>query len=204
MSEPTGQPQGGQQPTTDPDAQPQGGAQQQPTHQPGQQPSEPPQGDSTDWKAEARKWEDRAKRDAAKAKANADAAQRLTQLEDANKSETEKLLDRATKAEERAQQAEERYRTATIRSAVIDAATTAHAVDAETVYLHLQARGGIDLDDNGTATGVDAAVKQLAKDKPHLFSQAAPGSRDANSHGTPPALNSDTLEQSLRRAVGAR
>lgn len=46
----------------------------------------------TDWKAEARKWEQRAKE-------NRDAADRLAALEDAQKSETQRLTERAEKAE---------------------------------------------------------------------------------------------------------
>lgn len=49
----------------------------------------------TDWKAEARKWEKLAKE-------NKGAADKLTQLEEAQKSEAQKLADRASKAEQSA------------------------------------------------------------------------------------------------------
>jgi hypothetical protein len=55
----------------------------------------------TDWKAESRKWETRAKE-------NKDAAEKLQQLEDAQKSELQKANDRAEKAEKRAEEAEKR------------------------------------------------------------------------------------------------
>jgi hypothetical protein len=45
-----------------------------------------------DWKAKAREWEKRAK-------ANADAASKLAQLEESQKTEAQKLADRATQAE---------------------------------------------------------------------------------------------------------
>lgn len=48
----------------------------------------------TDWKAEARKWEGRAKE-------NSKAAERLTELEEANKSELQKVIDRAEAAEKK-------------------------------------------------------------------------------------------------------
>lgn len=51
-----------------------------------------PQEDKTDWKAEARKWE-------ARAKENNGAAQKLTELENASKSELQKAIDRAAAAE---------------------------------------------------------------------------------------------------------
>lgn len=54
-------------------------------------PAEPAQ-DTTDWKAEARKWE-------ARAKENAPAAQRLAEIEESNKTELQKAQDRATAAE---------------------------------------------------------------------------------------------------------
>lgn len=54
-----------------------------------------PQGDSTDWKAEAQKWERRAKADAEKAKANAAAAAELQKLTKAQMTEHERALDAA-------------------------------------------------------------------------------------------------------------
>lgn len=59
-------------------------------------PAEPapadPAKDETDWKAEARKWESRAKE-------NSTAATKLAEIEEAQKTEQQKLEDRATKAE---------------------------------------------------------------------------------------------------------
>src|SRR5690606_6191828 len=49
----------------------------------------------TDWKAESRKWE-------ARAKENSEAAKRLGEIEEAQKSEQQKLEERATKAEQTA------------------------------------------------------------------------------------------------------
>jgi hypothetical protein len=51
-----------------------------------------------DWKAKAREWEKRAKE-------NSDAARRLAALEDANKTEAQRLTERATAAEAAAAQA---------------------------------------------------------------------------------------------------
>lgn len=61
-------------------------------------PAPPPQAAQpaeTDWKAEAKKWE-------ARAKENKGAADRLAQLEESQKTEAQKLADRATKAEQSA------------------------------------------------------------------------------------------------------
>lgn len=64
---------------------------------------DPPAADpkpETDWQVEARKWEQRAKE-------NKDAAKRLAEIEEANKTEVQKATDRATAAEQRATVAEQ-------------------------------------------------------------------------------------------------
>lgn len=53
--------------------------------------------EATDWKAEARKWE-------ARAKENSLAAARLAEIEEASKSESQRLADRAEKAERESQE----------------------------------------------------------------------------------------------------
>jgi hypothetical protein len=53
----------------------------------------------TDWKAEARKWESRAKE-------NSEATKRLAEIEEASKSEAQKLADRAAAAEAKVAQFE--------------------------------------------------------------------------------------------------
>ncbi len=55
--------------------------------------------DTTDWKSEARKWEQRAK-------ANASAADELTKLKEAEKTELQRLQERAEQAESRLAQSE--------------------------------------------------------------------------------------------------
>lgn len=58
-----------------------------------------PQGDGIDWKAEARKWERRAKE-------NMEAARRLREAEEAEKTELQKMAERAEAAEKRVAEAE--------------------------------------------------------------------------------------------------
>ena len=72
-----------------------------------EQPTEQPKAEETDWKAEARKWEQRAKE-------NRTAAEKLAELEESQKSESQKLADRAEKAEREL----EATRTAALRSQV--------------------------------------------------------------------------------------
>lgn len=130
--------------------------------------------DGTDWKAEARKWENRAKENKA-------AADELATLREANKTEAQRLTEAAEKASREAEEWRGKYRALGIKQAILDAATTANTTDAESVYLHL--RDTVQLDDDGQPTQLDAAVKALAKRKPHLF-RAAPGARDATATTT--------------------
>lgn len=62
--------------------------------------------DPTDWKAEAEKWKAHSRKHEGQAKANADAAKRLQEIEDEKKSEIEKLTERTKAAEAKADAAE--------------------------------------------------------------------------------------------------
>jgi hypothetical protein len=78
-----------------PGTEPQGTPPGTPTAEPAANPAaDPAQGD-TDWKAEARKWESRAKENSA-------AKKRLDELEEAAKTDLEKATSRAEAAEKRA------------------------------------------------------------------------------------------------------
>jgi ferric-dicitrate binding protein FerR (iron transport regulator) len=59
-----------------------------------------------DWKAEADKWKAHSRKHEAQAKSNAEAAKKLAEIEEASKTETQKLTDRASAAEKRAAEAE--------------------------------------------------------------------------------------------------
>lgn len=60
----------------------------------------------TDWKSESRKWEQRAKENLAAAKANEDAAKRLADIEESQKTEAQKTQERLDAAEKRASELE--------------------------------------------------------------------------------------------------
>jgi hypothetical protein len=59
-----------------------------------------------DWEAEAKKWKTLARKHEQNAKANSGAADKLTELEEAGKSEQQKLSDKLAEAERRARDAE--------------------------------------------------------------------------------------------------
>ena len=73
--------------------------QQQAAEQTAQTPNEPHGADGTDWKAEARKWEGRAKSNNDRIRELEEKAKRLDELEAANKSDIERANDAATKAQ---------------------------------------------------------------------------------------------------------
>lgn len=68
---------------------------------PAQDPTETPAKPETDWKAEAKKWESRAKE-------NKTAADKLAAIEEANKTEVQRAADRLAEAEAKAAEAERR------------------------------------------------------------------------------------------------
>lgn len=119
--------------------------------------------------------ERKARRDAEKS--TKDLQDRLAKFEEANQTEAEKFATRTQQAEERAGKAESLYRDLLTRQAITDAAIAAKTIDAETVYE--LAKKEIEVDDDGTVSGVKKAIDRLVKDKPHLFANPAAGARDA-------------------------
>lgn len=146
------------------------------------------------WKSKAREQEKRAKENAA-------AAKRVKEIEDASKSEQERAAERATAAEQRAEELGSKYTGLLKRQAISDAATNAQAVSVNAVIALIADQ--VEVADDGTVSGADAAIKALMKSDPALFKTSPGGTRDAAAGRTPVALNSDALEDSLRAAVGA-
>lgn len=79
---------------------------EEPTDPPADPPADPPKppatGDDKDWKAEAEKWQALSRKNEDRAKANADAAKKLAEIEAANQTEAEKLTAAKEAAEKRA------------------------------------------------------------------------------------------------------
>ena len=72
------------------------------TAEPTEVQEKPDTGTSKDWEAEANKWKALARKHETTARSNSDAAKRLAEIEDAQKTEQQRLQDRATAAEQRA------------------------------------------------------------------------------------------------------
>ena len=132
-----------------------------------------------DWKSMARKWE-------SQAKANKDAADKLAQIEESKKSETQKLQEQIAQYEQRATQAErDRERLAVIAKHGIpeEYHDLVHGTDAESL--------------SASAEKVKALITANAQPK-NEASFVIP------SEGGSPALalNGDGLEASLKKALG--
>lgn len=130
------------------------------------------------------------------------AAQRLEEIEAANKSDLEKAQTRADEAEKRAEQAQNRANDALRRAAVMSAATTAGAIDADAVIAMLD-QDAVTIGDDGQVTGAEEAVKALLESKPYLVgtsngepvkkSVADGGQRGAGGDGRPTQLTRDDI-----------
>jgi len=150
------------------------------TPSPAEVPDAAPAQDTTDWKAEARKWEGRAKE-------NSGAAQKLAEIEESKKSETQKLQEQLAQFQERAATAErDRERLAVIAK---------HGIPEE--YQDLV--HGSDPDAlAASAAKVQALIAMNAQAQQSEASYIIP-----SEGGSPSlALNSDGIESALKKALG--
>lgn len=133
-----------------------------------------------DWKAEARKWEGRAKE-------NSSAAQKLAEIEESKKSETQKLQEQLAQFQERATAAErDRERLAVIAKHGIpeDYHDLVHGNDQESLA--------------ASAAKVQALITANAQPQQDAASFVIP-----SEGGSPSlALNGDGIESALRKALG--
>lgn len=158
----------------------------------------PKQDDATDWVAEARKWEKRAKENSAAVK-DRDALQaQLNKITDADKTEAQKATDRAAKAEQErdalaAQLDALRREQAVYRHA--DTADPAALLDSRTF---LDSIADIDADDD---KAIQAAIKQAVKDNPRLTRLGQSGG-DASA-GQRQQTNPNTTAPGVHRMAAA-
>ena len=132
----------------------------------------------TDWKAEARKWE-------ARAKANKEASDKLTELEEAQKTEQQKLVERAEAAEREL----EASRYESLRLSVIA------RNEVPEKYQHL-VRGADEAELGEAAKAVSELVAASSAPKPG--GRVVVDDLDAGDA----ALNGTELEDALRRSLG--
>ena len=128
----------------------------------------------TDWKAEARKWESRAR-------SNKDAAEKLAQLEDAQKSEAQRLTERAETAERKLQEAEtERTRLNVIAQ---------HSIPANLQHL---VKGA----DEAEMTAAAKSLAELVNTPPEPQRVVVPGDQTQDL-----PLNGEGIENALKSAL---
>lgn len=136
--------------------------------------------DNTDWKAEARKWEDRAKANRKEADDNKGAAQRLADLENASKSEADKTADRITSLEKQLAEAS--------RSALVARIQATHGISDEDADLFL------------TGSDKEAIEKQAARLAARTSEQKKQGNV-ARREGDAKNKNEGKPEQEWRESV---
>jgi hypothetical protein len=133
------------------------------------QPTEPDTGVEKDWQAEAEKWKSLARKHEGNARTNADAAKRLAAIEEQNKTELERAVDKAS------QEARTQYATVAnarlIRSEVKAAAAALGFHDPADAAVQLRdAFGDITVSEDGDVDekAVKALIEKLASEKPYL------------------------------------
>lgn len=144
-------------------------------------PADPPTpARETDWKAEARKWEERAK-------ANKDASEKLAEIEEASKTEAQKQAEALAAAQSKVKEYETREQIASWKAEVAEATGVPVSVLA-----------------GSTKEQIEAHAETI---KPLIAQTVAPvGHRPIPSEGQPQplALNGDGLEAALKSALGIK
>lgn len=104
---------------------------------------------------------------------------RLQEIEDAEKTEAERLGERLAQLQAERDRIAQRMTDTAIKSAVVSAASKAGFVDPSDAYA-LVDMADITIDDDGQVTGAEEAVTLLKEQKPHLCKRAAPQVRTPN------------------------
>lgn len=150
-------------------------------------------------KAEAEKWKKLSRENEKTAKANADAAKRLADIEEKSKSETERLVDAARK------ETEDKVRGEVTRDRVLDkveALAGRDFADPEDAKLRLGSRADEFVKDgNVDADAIRKALADLLKDRPHLAAKPDGKVRGDIGQGARPE---STKAKTLQDAITAR
>lgn len=167
--------------------------------------TEPTDRAEPDWKAEAEKWQNMARKHEERAKKDAGAAKELEKLRAAQMSETERIAAEAKQQglTEAQKAAAPRLVRAEMRVAAVEAGLGKEALDGFLEYADLTKFVGEDGEPDTDA--IAKAVARLAPAQPAEDARR-PGPRPDLSQGSSNnhmALNSDALTDALRAAVGA-
>lgn len=141
-------------------------------------PTDPP---DRDWKAEAEKWKALARKNESQAKANADAAKRLAEMEEAEKSEAEKLAERIAAADKAREAAEKRARDALTRAEFV-AAAAGRVDDIDLAWRALDADQVV-YGEDGSPSNIAELVDAILAKHPKLAAEAKPPAGKAPEQG---------------------
>lgn len=155
--------------------------------------------DGKDWKSEAEKWKAQSRKNEQQAKANAEAARRLAELEEADKSESDKLTKRLTEAEARAAASELRLLKLEVGLEKGLTKDQAQRLTGETrEELEADADQLIEMFGVKTADEDEPEGDPLPERTPH--EKLRPGRKGAD----PLPLNGDPIVKALERKLGIR
>lgn len=122
---------------------------------------------------------------------------KVSEFENANKSDLEKAQQRADAAEKRASELEAKVKAAEIRGAVADAARSSGAIYPDDVYALIQDK--IEIGAEGSPSNVQDLIKDLRTSRPALFGRPSNGDGASGKGRTP---QSDDVNTMIRRAAG--
>lgn len=111
-----------------------------------------------------------------------DKAARLDEIEQANKSELEKLVERAEKAERERDEIAQRATQQQVKSAIVSEASRQGAIDPEDIVALIDSASV--LGEDGEITNVEQAVRSLLEAKPHLSGPRTPQPVDQGARAT--------------------
>lgn len=117
-------------------------------------------------------------------------AEQFDALQAEQKSELEKLMERAEKAEREREEIAKRADRAAIRSALVAEASRQGAIDPEDVVALLAAQDFV-IGEDGSVDGVQEAVSGLLESKPHLAGSRTPQPADQGARATAPNVSLD-------------
>lgn len=160
------------------------------------------QQDTTDWKAEARKHEKRAKENAAAAKRARELEAELNQYREASQSETERAISAARREAEKETAA--RY-TRQLATAEVRAAAGGKLQDPNDAVRLIDLDDHIGQDGSVNTDSLRDAIDQLIKEKPYLgIQKARPASFDGGQRAGSAPANGDDFNASLRNGFRNR
>lgn len=126
-----------------------------------------------------------------------DLLKQITDQEDAQKSDLEKLTGERDDFKTRYETLEAKYRASIAESAVKDAATAAGAISAKAVFALI--RDDVTYDDDGQPENVAALIEKAQTDEPALFRKAAGRGDGGKGNGH---VESSDMNALIRRAAG--